>query len=95
MTHAEGLSMADRYVLSVNTKPETRDRLDRLAAVTRRSKSFLANEAIERYLTKEEEFVGRVEARRAEMKDGVGITGDDLLSRFESRMERKFSTAKS
>ena len=24
--------MADRYVLSVNTKPEIRDRLDRLAA---------------------------------------------------------------
>ena len=87
--------MADRYVLSVNTKPETRDRLDRLAAVTRRSKSFLANEAIERYLATEEEFVERVEARRAEMKDGVGVTGDDLLSRFESRMERKFSTAKS
>ena len=87
--------MADRYVLSVNTKPKTRDRLDRLAAVTRRSKSFLANEAIERYLATEEEFVERVEARRAEMKDGVGVTGDDLLSRFESRMERKFSTAKS
>ena len=87
--------MADRYVLSVNAKPETRDRLDRLAAVTRRSKSFLANEAIERYLATEEEFVERVEARRAEMKDGVGVTGDDLLSRFESRMERKFSTAKS
>ena len=87
--------MADRYVLSVNTKPETRDRLDRLAAVTRRSKSFLANEAIERYLATEEEFVERVEARRAEMKDGVGVTGDDLLSRFESRMECKFSTAKS
>ena len=87
--------MADRYVLSVNTKPETRDRLDRLAAVTRRSKSFLANEAIERYLAAEEEFVERVEARRAEMKDGVGVTGEDLLSRFESRMERKFSTAKS
>ena len=87
--------MADRYVLSVNTKPETRDRLDRLAAVTRRSKSFLANEAIERYLATEEEFVERIEARRAEMKDGVGVTGEDLLSRFESRMERKFSTAKS
>ena len=66
--HAEGLSMADRYVLSVNTKPEIRDRLDRLAAVTRRSKSFLANEAIERYLAAEEEFVERVEARRAETR---------------------------
>lgn len=87
--------MADRYVLSVNTKPEIRDRLDRLAAVTRRSKSFLANEAIERYLAAEEEFVERVEARRAEMKEGTGITGDELLSRFEGRMERKFSAAKS
>ena len=87
--------MADRYVLSVNTKPEIRDRLDRLAAVTRRSKSFLANEAIERYLATEEEFVDRIEARRAEMADGAGITGDELLSHFERRMERKFNTTTS
>ena len=86
--------MADRYVLSVNTKPEIRDRLNRRAAVTRRFKSFLANGAIERYLATEEEFVERIEARRAEMKERIGVTGDDLLSRFESRMERKFSATK-
>ena len=86
--------MADRYVLSVNAKLEIRDRLDRLAAVTRRSKSFLVNEAIERYLATEEKFVERIEGRRAMMKEGIGITGDELLSRFESRMERKFSAAK-
>ena len=57
--------MADRYVLSVNAKLEIRDRLDRLAAVTRRSKSFLVNEAIERYLATEEKFVERIEGRRA------------------------------
>lgn len=82
--------MADRYVLSVNTKPEIRDRLDRLAAVTRRSKSFLANEAIERYLATEEEFVDRIEARMAEAEAGEFITSDELRSRFKARMEDKF-----
>ena len=87
--------MAERYVLSVNTKPETRDRLDRLAAVTRRSKSFLANEAIERYLASEEVFVDRIEARIVEAKAGEFISGDELRTRFKTRMEDKFSTTTS
>ena len=87
--------MPDRYVQSVNAKPEIRGRPDRLADVTRRSKSFLSNEAIERYLTVEEEFADRTEARRAEMADGAGISTKELLSRFERRMERKLNDTSS
>jgi RHH-type rel operon transcriptional repressor/antitoxin RelB len=87
--------MAERCVLSVSTKPELRDRLDKLASATRRSKSFLANEAIERYLTSEEDFVNRIESRKAEMKQGAYISGDELLSRFENRMKKKFSSVQS
>ena len=85
--------MADRYVLSVNTKPEIRDRLERLATVTRRSKSFLANEAIERYLVAEEEFIERIEARMAEAESGELISSDELRNRFKTRMEVKFKPA--
>lgn len=84
--------MAERCVLSVSTKPDVRDRLDRLAAVTRRSKSFLANEAIERYLAAEEEFVARIEARIAEAGDGNFIGTDDLRRRFTANMKTRFST---
>lgn len=95
MNHTPDSTMTDRYILSVSTNREIRDRLDRLASLTRRSKSYLANEAIERYLSLEEEFVERIEARRTEMVEGIGITSDELLSRFEKRMERKFSTSQS
>lgn len=95
MKASQGITMAERCVLSVSTKPELRERLDKLASVTRRSKSFLANEAIERYLASEEDFVNRIENRKAQMRQGDGITGDELLSRFESRMKAKFNTAQS
>jgi predicted transcriptional regulator len=79
--------MNNRSVISVHTRLETSKRLEDLASLTRRSKSFLANEAIERYLAEEEAFVasvhsgiadadaGRVastDAARARIKAGVG-----------------------
>ncbi len=51
----------NRAVISVHTKLETSQRLDLLAATTRRSKSYLANEALERYLSEEEAFLASVE----------------------------------
>ena len=63
-------SLPNRSVISVHTKPETTKRLDELAALTRRSKSFLANEAIERYLTEEEDFVTSIKRGMADTKTG-------------------------
>lgn len=56
--------MAERSVISVHTDPETRERLERLAKATRRSKSFLANEAITRFLDQEEWMIADSEAGR-------------------------------
>jgi predicted transcriptional regulator len=81
-----------RCVLSINTKLEVRNRLDKLAQQTRRSKSFLANEAIEHYLQAEEAFVARIEQRKEEAQAGDLITSEELLSRFQARMEDKFNT---
>jgi predicted transcriptional regulator len=60
----------DRSVISVHTKPETSKRLAELAAITRRSKSFLANSAIERYLQEEEAFVASVKRGQADSAAG-------------------------
>ena len=64
--------MADRSVISVRTRPETANRLARLAQVTRRSKSFLANEAIERYLAEEEAFVTGIKRGLVQAETGQG-----------------------
>lgn len=64
--------MSERATVTFQTTPEIKARLDRLAYLTRRSKSFLANEAVERYLA-DEVFVGAVEEGIAEANTGSVI----------------------
>jgi len=52
--------MADRATVTFHTSSENKSRLERLAKATKRSKSYLSNEALERYLETEEEFVDAV-----------------------------------
>lgn len=87
--------LADRSVISVHTKPETSERLSRLAKATRRSKSFLANAAIERYLDAEEEFVSTIQTRISTAEERRIVSSDDLLGRFKFRMETKFDNTTS
>lgn len=77
--------MPERCVLSVSTKPEIRERLGRLAKETRRSKSFLANEAIERYLDAEERFVTSINKGLAETDAGKGSTTVEILERASQK----------
>ncbi|SFM72653.1 CopG family ribbon-helix-helix protein [Shimia aestuarii] len=62
--------MAERATVTFHTTPETKARLDRLAMITRRSKSFLTNTAVERYLAEEEAFVAAVEEGLAQAEAG-------------------------
>ena len=78
--------MAERSVISVHTKPETSDRLDRLAKAMRRSKSFLANEAIERYLASEEHFIDSIRQGIAEADAGQGMTTAEALESMKRRI---------
>jgi RHH-type transcriptional regulator, rel operon repressor / antitoxin RelB len=66
--------MGNRAAVTFHTSPEVKARLDRLATLTRRSKSFLTNEAVERYLAEEENFVAAVEEGLAEAKAGSSST---------------------
>jgi len=67
---SEHVGMANRATVTFHTSPDVKERLDRLATVTRRSKSFLTNEAVERYLGEEEAFVAAVEAGLAQANAG-------------------------
>ncbi len=79
--------------LSVSTKPEIRDRLDRLADASRRSRSYHANEAIERYLDEQESIVARINARLSEAEDGEFISTGELRKRFIASMQARFGLA--
>jgi predicted transcriptional regulator len=76
--------MADRATVTFHTSPEVKDRLERLAVHTRRSRSFLANEAVERYLADEEDFVRAVELGLAQADAGEFIAHDDAVTYLRS-----------
>jgi RHH-type rel operon transcriptional repressor/antitoxin RelB len=59
-TTVEADEMADRATVTFHTATENKSRPERLAKATRRSKSYLSNEALERYLETEEGFVDAV-----------------------------------
>jgi predicted transcriptional regulator len=70
-------TMTNRATVTFHTSPEVKARLEILADRTRRSKSFLTNEAVERYLAEEEDFIQDVEAGIAEANAGNLIEHDD------------------
>jgi predicted transcriptional regulator len=82
-------SLPSRSVISVHTKPETTKRLDKLAAMTRRSKSFLANEAIERYLAEEEDFIASIKRGLADVKAGRVYTSEEVRNYLTDRIKSK------
>jgi predicted transcriptional regulator len=81
--------MANRSVISVHTKPETSKRLEELATLTRRSKSFLANEAIERYLSEEEAFVASVRQGQADVAAGRTYNTDEMRERLQTYITKQ------
>ena len=70
--------------LSIRIDAETKKRLDELARRSHRSKSFLAAEAISRYVESEEWQVGEIEAGIAELDQARGVSHDEVASWLES-----------
>ena len=81
--------MANRSVISVHTKPEISKRLEELATLTRRSKSFLANEAIERYLAEEEAFITSVRRGISDIAGGRVHDSDEMRERLKAFVAEK------
>ena len=86
--------MTNRSVISVHTKPEVSKRLNELAVLTRRSRSFLANEAIERYLEEEEAFIKSVLQGKADLDAGRTYTTDEMRVKLEQSISQKGSSNK-
>lgn len=76
--------------LTVRVKPDTRTRLDNLARITRRSKSFVIEEALEQYLAVNEwQIQGIQEAlSQADSPGAVFEDHDELLAKWEAKVAR-------
>jgi len=84
MTTIKDDIMANRAVLSVHTKPETRDKLDAIARATNRTKSSLANEAIEQYVAHQDWLVTEIQKGIAAADRGELVSDNEVENWFQS-----------
>ena len=76
--------------LTVRVKPETRHRLDKLARITRRSKSFVIEEALEQYLAVNEWQIKGIQdaLSEADSSGAVFEDHDEVLAKWEAKVAR-------
>ena len=61
---------SERATVTFHTTPEIKARLEKLAALTHRSRSYISNEALERYLAEEESFIASIKKGLKDAKAG-------------------------
>ena len=81
--------MANRATVTFHTTPEIKERLDRLATVTRRSKSFLTNAAVEQYLAAEEDFVSRIARGIDDAEGGRSYSTQEAMVSMTDRINAR------
>lgn len=69
--------------ITVRVSRELRDRLEAIAKQTRRSKSFLSNEAIEEFVAIEEEELAAIREGLQDMSNGNTISHEEAVNRFD------------
>ena len=76
--------------VTVRVQPATKIRLDALARATKRSKSYVIEEALEQYLDLNEwQIDGIVQAlTEADSPDAVFIDHDEVLAKWEAKVAR-------
>jgi predicted transcriptional regulator len=73
--------------LTVRVSPELKERLDKLAERTRRTKSFLAGEAIAGYVERELGIVAGIERGLADMKAGRVVPHEEVMAEIDAVVE--------
>lgn len=74
--------------MTVRLPTELKAGLSRLAARTRRSKSFLAGEAIAAYVARELEIIEGIERGLEDMKAGRVVPHDEAMRRIRAVIEK-------
>jgi predicted transcriptional regulator len=74
--------------VTIRLSPETKGQLEKLAAQTRRTKSFLAGEAIADYVERELAIVEGIKRGLADMEAGRVTPHDKAMRRLRATIER-------
>ena len=76
--------------LTVRVKPDTRSRIETLARATRRSKSFVIEEALEQYLDVNEWQIKGIQDAliEADSHEAIFVDHDEVLAQREAKLAR-------
>ena len=79
--------------ITVRVSTELRDRLEAIAKETRRSKSFLSNEAIEEFVAIEEMELAAIREGIEDMRNGNTISHEEAINRFDEAITQASKSA--
>lgn len=73
--------------MTIRVSTDLKERLDRLAADTRRSRSFLAAEAVEAYVARELALVDGINEGLADIRNGRTVAHDDAMAELNAAID--------
>lgn len=79
--------MTAKPILNIRLAPETLQRLDAIAAATRRTRSFIANEALEAWINREIELIEDLQIGLEEVKAGRAIPHERAMRQIDAAVE--------
>ena len=72
--------MTASTTMTIRVSPETKTKLERIAADTRRSKSFLAAEAVSAYVERELEIIDGIKRGMADVAAGRVVPHEEVMA---------------
>ena len=76
--------MSESTTMTIRLSTETKEKLGRLALDTRRSKSFLAAEAVAAYVEREIEIIDGIRRGFADVAAGRVVSHDDAMAEIDA-----------
>ena len=76
--------MAASTTMTIRVRPDVKEKLDRIAADTQRSKSFLAGEAVAAYVERELEIIDGIKRGMADAAAGRVVSHDDAMAEIDA-----------
>jgi predicted transcriptional regulator len=79
--------MGASETMTIRVRPDVKEKLERIAAGTRRSKSFLAGEALAAYVERELEIIEGIQRGLDDVKAGRTVSHEEATARLLAVVE--------
>ena len=79
--------MTASTTMTIRVRPDVKEKLDRIAADTQRSKSFLAGEAVAAYVERELEIIDGIKRGMADAAAGRVVPHDEAMAEIYAAID--------